>query len=285
MTAELTVSSLHIYPVKSMRGADLEHTRVEKRGLADDRRWMVIDEDGRLVTQREHAFMARISVAPTADGLSLSVEGRGSVDAAFPPENERATATVWRDDVDAAIADAGVNAWLSDYLDQSVRLAYMDAVSTRETAEKWGEQRPVSFADSFPILITTEASLNALNTDIAAAGGDAVAMSRFRPNIVLRGGEPWREDGWARLRIGGVEIDLVKPCDRCVMTTLDPSSGAALGKEPLKTLAKSRISADERVSGVLFGWNSSPRDEGEIAIGDPVEVVAERETPWPLTGA
>ncbi|MEL7485799.1 MAG: MOSC domain-containing protein [Pseudomonadota bacterium] len=284
MTA-LSVSALAIHPVKGVRAASVLQARVLLRGLEGDRRWLIVDADGRFLSQRDCAGLARIIASPIAGGLRLSSDDGEAIDVETPAGDRRVSVVVWRDTVDAALADEVVNAWLSKTLDRAARLCFMDDRSDRSTSEKWGARRPTSFADAFPLLIVSEASLEALNTEIAKGGGAPVTMDRFRPNIVISGGDPWEEDYWARLRIGGVEIDVVKPCDRCLVTTLDPQFGAALGKEPLKTLAVIRRSADARVSGVLFGWNAAPLGEGEIAVGDRVDIIERREGGWPLATA
>jgi uncharacterized protein YcbX len=148
----------------------------------------------------------------------------------------------------------------------------MDKDAERLSSEKYSEPRPVSFADGYPILITNTASLKALNKHIVAAGADSVPMKRFRPNIVIDGDEAWSEDNWKQITIGDVKLDLVKPCTRCVVTTLDPVTGVKQGKEPLRTLRARRLSKDPEIDGVLFGWNAVPRTLGRIGVGDKVSI-------------
>ncbi|WP_370194485.1 MOSC domain-containing protein, partial [Aurantimonas coralicida] len=135
---------------------------------------------------------------------------------------------------------------------------------------------PVAFADGFPLLIANPASLRALNGDIVRQDGDAVPMSRFRPNLVIDGAEAGAEDDWATIRVGEAVIDLVKPCARCVVTTVDQTTGTVAGSQPMDALRRIRFSATPRVPGVLFGWNAVPRGPAMIRRGDPVEVVARR---------
>lgn len=282
MTRALSVAAMRIYPVKGVRGVSLDEVVAEPRGLARDRRWLIVDGENNFITQRENGRLAMIRAEITDRGLQLSADGAGAIDVAAPDGAARKSASVWRDQVDVAIADDGAD-WLSEFLGEPCRLAFMDDAARRATPEKWGAAAPVSFADSFPFLFATTASLRALNETIAADGGAPVGMERFRPNIVIDTDEPWAEDHWARLDVGGTAFDLVKPCDRCVVTTRDQMTGEATGKEPLKSLAKLRRSADERVSGVLFGWNARLSGEGGvIRVGDPVEIIERREEGWPL---
>jgi uncharacterized protein len=273
----MRVHSLHIYPIKGTRAVDLTRASVEPRGLDGDRRWLVVDANGRFITQRSHPKLATVSAQPTRTGLRLSAPGAGEISVERPPASSRVDAVVWRHEVSAAVADPAAARWLSDLFGQSLRLVYMDAAAERLQHGAWvADAVPVSFADAYPVLIATTASLAAVNAEIARAGGDAITMRRFRPNIVVECDEAWDEDFWAAVRIGGVEIELAKPCDRCVVTTKDQETGASMGREPIASLARLRRSADPRINGVLFGWNSVPRKLGEVAVGDAVEVLSRR---------
>lgn len=277
----MRVASLHIHPVKGMRAVDLPAARIGARGLDGDRCWLATDEEGAFLTQRTCPPLATINAEPVEGGLRLSVEGSSFTVA--PPSGPRRTVTVWSDTVEAADAGDEAAGWLSEALGRPARLYYMDDEAERTTSGRWGPQRPVSFADAYPILVTTTGSLEALNEEIAAGGGEAVPMKRFRPNIVIDGADPWAEDFWKTIRIGGVELDLVKPCDRCVVTTLDQATGEKKGREPLKTLHKIRRSAHPDLPGVvLFGWNAAPRGTGGVKAGDAVEIVEARPEGWPL---
>ncbi len=277
----MRIASLHVHPVKGMRAVDLPRARIDARGAAGDRRWLVTDEDGVFLTQRTCQALAKVTAAPEGDDLVLSCEGRKLTVAR--PSGARRAVTVWSDTVEAADAGEEAAGWLSETLGRPARLYYMDDQGERTTSGRWGPKKPVSFADAYPILVTTSASLDALNEAVAANGGERVPMRRFRPNIVIEGTDPWAEDFWKTIRIGGIDFDLVKPCDRCVVTTLDQSTGEKKGREPLKTLHKIRRSAHPDLPDVaLFGWNASPRGQGELSVGDTVEIVEERPEGWPL---
>lgn len=280
------IASLFTHPVKGGRAVQCEGSRVTARGLASDRCWLVTDAQGVFLTQRNCAALAKIIATPTPSGVRLASETMDAdIDVSFPENTPRQTITIWGDNVDAVLAGAAACDWLSAALGRNGRFYFMDTDAERRTSDKWGVPAPVSFADAFPVLITTTASLAALNQEIARNGGAAVGMERFRPNIVVAATDSWSEDFWKTIRLGDVVFDLVKPCDRCVVTTKDQQSGEAMGKEPLTSLAIIRRSADPRINGVLFGWNAVPRNQGEIAVGDALVIIEPRPEGWPLAVA
>jgi hypothetical protein len=267
----MRVASLHIHPVKSMRAVDVGRARVEKRGLADDRRWLVIDDAGMFLTQRSHPRLATINASISDVGLTLSCDGVSPITISAPSGERRRRVVVWDSEVDAAVAEERASAWMSPLIGENVDIVFMDEQALRMKESIWTPAPvPVSFADAFPVLVATTGSLAALNADIVEHGGDPVPMARFRPNIVIDCDEPLAEDRWTGLQIGEVFLDLVKPSDRCIVTTTDQSTGKRMGKEPLAALARIHPSWDARISGVIFGMNAVPRTLGEIAIGDAV---------------
>jgi uncharacterized protein YcbX len=143
-----------------------------------------------------------------------------------------------------------------------------------------GNETPVTFADGFQILVTTTGSLAALNANLAAHGETPVGMDRFRPNIVIDCEAPWQEDQWSAIDIGGIRLDFVKPCARCIMTTQDQLTGSRDVANPMPAMGRLRMSADKRVPGPLFGWNAVPRKEGRIEIGHTVTVIEDRPEGW-----
>ncbi len=278
----MQLAALRIYPVKSLRGLDLTQAAVEPWGLAQDRRWMVVDVTGRFVTQREHGTMALIEATPTPAGLQLAA-GTRRVEVATPDADaERVRVTVWGDTLGARVASPAAASLLSEAIGIACRLVWLDDPLSRPADPAYAPAgSTVSFADGFPLLLTTQASLDALNARLPAP----VTCARFRPNVVIAGSEPWAEDGWRRIRIGAVAFTVAKPCERCMVTTVDPDTGLRPDKsEPLRTLARFRRDAR---GGVMFGQNLVPEQDGTIAVGDPVvvlelgeanvEIVAERE--------
>lgn len=268
----MRVASLHIHPVKGMRAIDLTHARVEQRGLAGDRRWLAVDAKGVFLTQRSHPHMATINAVITPQGIMLSADGFGSIEVATPSGSLRRQVVVWNSNVDAAATNRDASAFLSDVIGEEAHLVYMDERALRLKTSVWTtDSVPVSFADAFPILVTTTGALAALNRDIEKHGGAPVPMARFRPNIVIDCDAAFAEDKWDRIQIGDVILDLVKPSDRCIVTTTDQQTGVRMGKEPLASLARIHRSTDPRINGVIFGENAVPRTMGDIRVGDAVK--------------
>ncbi|MEF2552168.1 MOSC N-terminal beta barrel domain-containing protein [Aurantimonas sp. A2-1-M11] len=276
----MELGSIHVHPVKSGRAIDCADGRLELWGLADDRRWMLVDESGRFVSQREHPPLALLDAQPDPDGLILTYEDIGERFVPYPDGSERLAVTIWHDTVDAALADRETNAALSRWLQMPVRLVHLDRTDARAIDPAWAPDAPsaspVALGDGFPLLVANRASLRALNGEIVRHGGEPVPMSRFRPNLVIDGAEAWAEDDWATITVGAATIDLVKPCARCIVTRVDQATGHIAGSEPLDAMRRIRLSAMPKVPGVLFGWNAVPRSAAGIRRGDPVSVVARR---------
>jgi uncharacterized protein YcbX len=258
------VAAIRVYPVKSLAGVDVVEAEVEPWGLRHDRRWLVLDPDGTPLTARVEHAMLGITAAPADGGIVLtSSEGTLRVDE--PVDGELVPTTLSRlESVRHAGREAGE--WLSDALRRSVRLGWLDDPRRRTVSEAHGG-RPGDFlnlSDAGPLLLTAKASLDQLNRWIAP--GEAVAMTRFRPSVVVDlDEEPFAEDAWASVRIGEVDFRLGEHCDRCAMTMIDPQS-LAVGKEPLRTLARHR-----RWNGkTWFGIRLVPVTTGTIRVGDVV---------------
>ena len=275
------VSDLFIYPLKSARGIAKTASAVDAYGLTGDRRAMIIDAEGHGITQRELQALARVDVEIEADSIRLSMAGEADIVAPLPPADRRMDVDIWKSIINAAIADDDTNTQLSRWLGREVKLAYFDGSASRTASVEWaGGETPVGFADGFQILVTTTGSLNALNENLAANGEGAVGMERFRPNIVIDCDDAWQEDRWAAIEVGGLRLDLVKPCARCIMTTQDQQTGSRDVANPMPAMGRIRLSADRRVPGPLFGWNAVPRGEGTIKVGDTVKIVEHRPEGW-----
>ncbi|ODS56708.1 MAG: molybdenum cofactor sulfurase [Agrobacterium sp. SCN 61-19] len=278
----MQVTGLSIYPFKSGRGIALPQARIDAMGLSGDRRMMLVDADGQFITQREMPDLARLTALPAAAYLTLRLNDGREMMVAPPQPDNRMDVTIWRSTVSAAMAHDSVNAKLSDWFGRPVKLAFIDGESQREASPEWaGDGTPMGFADGYQILVTTSGSLRALNEDMERHGEGSVGMDRFRPNIVVDCDEPWAEDAWTGLEIGGIRFDFVKPCPRCIMTTQDQQTGSRDGANPMPAMGRIRMSADRRVPGVLFGWNAVPRGEGLVRVGDAVTVLGTREA-WTI---
>lgn len=262
-----TLSRIHVYPVKSCAALSPAEALVEPRGLAGDRRWMVVDAEGKFVTARKHPRMVLVR-AEWADGyLQVSAPDMPGLRLRPAEQPARLDTTVWNSDVSAIPASAEADAWISRYLGIPSRFAHMGEDTRRAIDPRYapaGEE--VSFADGYPLLLVSQAALDGLNERLA----QPVGMQRFRPNLVVVGTSAHAEDGWRRIRIGDVHFDLVKACVRCVLTTVDPERGEFdPAGEPLRALLGYRRSE----KGVTFGQNLIPRGSGSIRVGDRVEII------------
>ena len=258
------LAAIYIYPLKSTRRTSLEASAVEPQGLRMDRRWMLVDPDGKFVSQRTASKLAVVRATAQPDGLHVQAPGQEDLWAPQPSGAVRASVEVWGDIMPAAVAEDRAHAWFSWFLDMECRLVFLDDPASRPVEAGYG--RPgdvVSFADSFPALLLSEASLDALNERLE----EPVPMHRFRPNLVVSGVEAFAEDAWERVRIGDVDFMVVKPCARCVVTTIDQETGTSSGKEPVRTLQTFRRAADGKVH---FGQNLVPLHPGVVRRGDPV---------------
>ncbi len=253
---------LYVYPIKSCRGVRVEEWPVVERGFAADRRWMIVDEAGRFVTQREVARLALVQTAFV--GESLKIEGPGAAPLLLPQrfdEGAPRNVEVWSDQSIGCVHPAG-SAWFSAYLGSPHELVYMPDNHHRQVNP--ARARPgdiVSFADGYPFLLISEASLADLNTRLEKP----VPMERFRPNIVVSGTDPFAEDEFARVQLGSISFRGVKRCDRCTVTTIDTETGER-GREPLRTLATFRLSEFK----VWFGMNLIHDAPGTLRVGDAV---------------
>jgi uncharacterized protein len=270
------VASIHIYPMKAGRAVDLDRSVVEPWGLAGDRRWLLADEDGRCVTQREEPSLARVTITYAAAG-SIAVEATGRPARKVAPPGRGAPmmkVTVWDSVILAAAAGPAADAWFSAYLGRPVRLVYLDDPTRRPVDPEYGRAGDtVSFADGYPLLLTSTASLGQLNRWLTDDGERPVPMTRFRPSVVVAGAPPWAEDRWRRIRIGAVSFRVAKPCGRCVVTTVDQVTGVR-GAQPLKMLGRRRNIAQ----ALVFGQNLIPDladtdSAGAIRVGDVLEVL------------
>lgn len=270
----MILSEINIFPVKSLRGHSPQSARVEPRGFEHDRRWLLVDRVGRFMTQREFPKMAVIEAEIRGGEIFFRFDGR-SCAAEFEPAGDESTVQIWNDKCGAIAYDVPVNAWFSDVLGTECRLVKMtDTTVPRPVDRQYArnENDHVSFADGFPYLLLGEASVGELNRRL----DQPVPINRFRPNLVVRGSGAFDEDGWSAIRIGEVEFDVVKPCARCVVTTVDQENGIMNGVEPLRSLAQFRTFERGGSKKVLFGQNLLARNLGTVRVGDPIAVLERR---------
>ena len=270
----IQLTDIRRYPVKSCRGEQLESGQVEPWGLLGDRRWMVIDPTGEVVTAREVNRLVLVTPLLTEQGLRLSAPGMPELEVVRPTAAPLVDVEIWDDRLVAREADRDAAAWLTEVTGRPLALAYLDDPRRRPVDPRYAEPGDVvSFADGYPLLLAAEESLAQLNAWIAAgrhAADGPLPMTRFRPSLVIRGADPFAEDSWRRVRVGEVTFRVVKPCARCVLTTVDPDT-ARRTKEPLVTLARHRRFGQK----LLFAMNLIPEAPyGVIRLGDQVEVLA-----------
>ncbi|HEY8468551.1 MAG TPA: MOSC N-terminal beta barrel domain-containing protein [Longimicrobiales bacterium] len=268
-----SLAAIYVYPVKSAAGIALDAAELDAFGLRHDRRWLVVDPAGRFMTQRRHPRLALIRSALGADTLTLDAPGMPTLALPLePPAAATERVRIWSDDVDARSAGDDAARWVSAFLGTPCRLVYMPDSTVREVSLRYGKPGDrVAFQDAYPLLLLSEQSLAVLNARLA----EPLPVNRFRPNLVIRGAaEAHAEDAWRRIRVGAVELDVVKPCARCAITTVDQATGRRDGKEPLRTLATYRRGPN---GGVLFGMNAIHRARGTLRVGDAVEVLDEVE--------
>ena len=263
------LSNINVFPVKSIAGISLSTAHVEKQGLQFDRRFMVASLDGKMITARTHPQMVKIKAIIEPDGLILCYPGLIDLHFTFNElEMKEIDTTVWSDSFTAYSTTKEANKWFSSILGCEAQLLFSGEQSNR-IREKI--QTNVSFADGYPLLIISEASLTELNKRSSSNH----TMAQFRTNLVVSGNEAFIEDSWRRIRIGEVEFEVVKPCQRCILTTVNPNTAQYHpNKEPLKTFSTFR--ADDS-GNVYFGQNLIAKNEGMIKIGDKIEVLETKE--------
>lgn len=263
------LKDLHIYPIKSARGISLGTSRLEAFGLAFDRRWMLVDESGRFMTQRKFPRMALIRVA--LNEHTLSIHGPDRSDLMIPlrqTSGSHRRVTVWNDTIDAIDCGDEAAHWFAGTLDSPCRLVWMPDVARRTVDPRYARTETlVSFADAYPILLISQASLDDLNSRLQ----QPVPMDRFRPNLVITGSAPYEEDTWSEIQVGAVRMHVAKPCARCAVPGVNQDTGER-GIEPLRTLESYRTFNGK----VLFGQNVIHEQNGVLTAGDAVTVLSRR---------
>jgi len=265
-----TVSGLFIYPIKSCGGMAIEEGVIEERGFRHDRRWMVTDERGMFLTQREEPrlALAHASIA----GEDIEVTAKGLMPVRMPlhwADGESMSVEIWGQTVEAVRGPMEAEKWFKALLGRTCRVVYMPDTSDRPMAVRDSpEGHRIAFSDAVPFLLISEGSLDELNRRLDSP----VPMNRFRPNIVVGGVEPHAEDRWKDVRIGGVKFEVLRPCSRCTTTTVDQDTGIR-GVEPLRTLSTYR----RRGTKVMFGQNVIHRGLGMVRIGNELEVLSVRD--------
>ncbi|GGG97139.1 MOSC domain-containing protein [Pedobacter zeae] len=264
---KFVLSEINIYPIKSLGGISLQKAKLEERGLQYDRRWMLVDEEGIFITQRKHGKLALLQVNIAGGKLSIAHKTLPEQNISFSLDEdtgEQVSVIIWNDTTTALEVNKAVSNWFSAFLEFKVRLVKMPETEKRMVDRDYAfNNEIVSFADGYPCLIIGQSSLNGLNEKLL----EPILMDRFRPNFVFTGGEPHIEDRFKTFYIGGVLFSAVKPCARCVLTTIDQQTGEK-GQEPLRTLAGYRTIGKK----IMFGQNLLHHHLGSLQVGDELKV-------------
>jgi hypothetical protein len=268
-----SVAAIFIYPVKSLRGIQLNASLVDSIGLQYDRRWMLVDENNQFITQRKIHALCLFTTEFTENGFKISHPQQLSL---FIPwvatSQKKIQVTVWNDTVDAMHGDVIFDEWFSNILKFNCKLVYMPHNANRLVDTAYAhELETVSFADGYPVLIIGEAALNELNNKLEIP----LLMNRFRPSIVFAGGDAHAEDQWRKFEINDVVFEGVKPCARCILTTVEQET-AITGKEPLKTLSTYR----NKNNKIYFGQNVLIKNIGAIKVGDEIKIISTTQPPF-----
>ncbi len=261
-----SLSQINIYPIKSLGGISLQSSLVEERGLQYDRRWMLVDEQNKFITQRLHPKMALLKVEINNDLLTIKHKQNKLSPLTLLPlpyDDEEINVQIWNDNVTAIKYSRDTNDWFTEAIGFKCCLVYMPDSTKRKVDPKYAKNKMVSFADGYPFLVIGEESLNELNKRLE----EPLPMTRFRANFVFSGGNPFDEDNWKTIEIGNVVFHSTKSCPRCVITTIDQNTGTK-GKEPLKTLATFR----QKDNNVMFGMNLVAEGIGRVNVGDEIKI-------------
>ncbi len=268
----LQLSQLYIYPVKSLGGIPKQAVEISATGFKYDRRWMLVDEQNLFLSQRSHPQMVLLHVAEVTDGFVVSKYNDDAMSIHIPftcSSKKTVSVTVWNDVCEAIEVSDRHNEWFSDMLNVKCKLVYMPDDTKRLVDKRYAKNEEVtSFSDGYPVLMIGEASLELLNNKLA----DPLPVSRFRPNIVFTGGHAHIEDEMAVFEINGIRFSGVKPCSRCVTTTINART-AEREKEPLKTLATYRMKNNK----IYFGQNVLQQQQGEIRTGDEIKIIIQQD--------
>lgn len=262
----MRLAGIHQYPIKSCTGFSPESETVLDRGFPHDRRFMLVDENGRFISQREQPRLSLVVPVVQNGLLQIAAPEQQTIQLSLEPGlNRHISVTIWSSTVNALDMGDEVADWFSIYLGATTRLVHMpDSVQRLRKSQVNGAEFEVSFADGYPYLLTNTASLQELNNRLASP----VPMDRFRANLVVDTDLPFAEDDWKQISIGAVTFDVVKPCARCTITTIEQET-AIKTQEPLRTLNTFRRFGNQ----VNFGMNLIARTNAEVSLGDPVTIL------------
>lgn len=275
-----TITDLLVYPVKSMRGISLKHATLTKKGLENDRQWMVVDAGGRFVTQKDRPQLALINTSLVDDGIRLSMQGKGEIHVPFSlHQGDNVETLVWGSRCEALDQGQELSHWLTAALgsDRPLRLVRMSPGYQRppKKVEVMGQRTTTDFADIAPYLVANIASLDYLNSELATADHRPVPMDRFRPNIVIEGPKPFAEHKLPGLCSTEYALEMRLHCERCIVTTIDQKTASTdLQKQPFRTLKDINPMPDKKAGPAFGHYATLLRGEGKIiSVGDRLQPV------------
>jgi uncharacterized protein len=267
--SDIFLSRIRVYPIKACAGTDVQEACMEKRGLQYDRRWMLVDTQGRDLHQFDYPRLASVIVSFDTNGLLINAPGMPQLPIPFQVESSASLTVQWYEGICEALpANSEADAWFQDFLHVPCRLVFMPESTQRFVEPEYAIDDDLAAFTSFPYHLLGEASLEDLNQRLA----NPVPLDRFRPNLVIAGAPAFAEDNWRAIQINRYTFHIVKPCERCAITTVDPVKGIMTGQEPLKTLAKFRTFNQK----VLFGQYLVSGETGVLRVGDPIRVLKQK---------
>ena len=260
------LSQIYLYPVKSLTGIQVQRWPVDKNGLRHDRKWMLIDNEYRFLSQRRLPKMALIKTRIERNQLIIAAPDMSNLELDLHPDSgDDIDVTIWRDHCLAKTISKQADIWFSTFLKSECRLVYQPDNRQRQVDQRYAKSSDqTAFSDGFPFLIISENSLAALNRSLPFR----ININRFRPNLVIADCEAYAEDSWRRIRIKDIEFRLPKPCSRCSIPGIDPET-AVSSKEPLATLSRIRRWENQ----IYFGQNALHDHGGDLTVGDAVEIL------------
>lgn len=262
----IKLSQLAIYPIKSTSQISLQQARLSPFGLEMDRRWMLINEHGYMLTQRKHPRMCLIKSSLENNRLIINAPDMPTLSLDISNTSSRVKASVWEDSCNAYDCGTQAAKWFSSVIQSPTRLVYFPDDEIRQVDLDYAQQGDITaFSDGFPYLLIGQSSLDDLNSRLSST----VDMKRFRPNLVVTGSAAFAEDSWKKIRIGGITLRLVKPCSRCSIPSINPDTGEQ-SAEVVKTLAGYRMNENK----IMFGQNVIAEGSGELTLGMEVEILS-----------
>lgn len=278
MTDNIQLSQISVYPIKSTAGIELSRSWVDELGLSFDRRFVLTDDQGQFITARTEPTLCLIQANVTATGLVLTAPDMPKLIINYQQLTDTyQNVAVWNDSINAQQGSSEHHQWFSRYLKRPCQLLHFGDLSTRKVPTSSSRSNQLAFADGYPLLLISQASLNDLNTRCPTV----ISMSQFRPNLVVDNCEAFAEDTWSHIRIGEVEFKLSKPCSRCIFTTINPDTAEKHPlQEPLASLKAYRQAGEGDLKGeILFGQNLIPLNQGQIKTTDTVTIIKKKSPP------